>query len=135
MASKTKKEAVSQVAPVVVPQVTPVIDGWGTVFKKPNEETPEAETTPAPKPKKEIFTTPVAKHMGSRKEKADNKIPSEKKTFIIEDEVMEKIYLLKYYSHVPYLSTIINDALKDKISKYEAEHGILYRPTNNEPYK
>jgi hypothetical protein len=123
--SKSKKEA--------VPQVTPVVDGWSTVFQKPNEaETSEAEaeTAPAPKPKRPMFTAQQGRLTGKgvRKNKVE-KPPSERRTFIILDSIMEKVYLLKYWEpKYEGLSDIINEALQEKIDKYEKEKGILYPP-------
>lgn len=86
----------------------------------------EEVTAPAPAPtkKREIFKT-------SRKfaRTADSNTPtSDRRTFIIEDDLMEKIYLIKYWSRCDTLSEIINDALRLKIEDYESKNGILYPP-------
>ena len=76
-----------------------------------------------------MFKTPVAKQTGKLTRKADSTAPpSEKRTFIIQDDLMEKIYLIKYWSRCDTLSEIINEALQLKIDKYEKENGILYPP-------
>lgn len=123
--TKKKPDQISQAPKKVT--VNKLAENMKGMFPTGEEEV--TAPAPAPAPKREIFKTPPAKQTGKLTRKADSNAPaSDKRTFIIEDDLMEKIYLIKYWSRCDTLSEIINDALRLKIEKYESEHGILYPP-------
>lgn len=117
--TKKKPDQISQAPKKVA--VNKLAENMKGMFPTGEEEV----TAPAQVQKREIFKV---SRKYARKADSNDVASDRRRTFIIEDDLMEKIYLIKYWSRCPTLSEIINDALRLKIEKYESEHGILYPP-------